>query len=126
MDELRTEARMPTEAMLERSGLGQFDGSSGGDVGGKLMQSGGREADAERSERLAQHALDLGGGPAVLGAGQCLQHSAGVAASLVFDLTGHARAGGGALSAGDWRCPCAAACCAHAILRYLELVFYER
>jgi len=74
-------------------GLGQFDGSSGGDVGRKLMQSGGREADAERSERLAQHALDLGGGPAVLGAGQCLQHSAGVTASLVFDLTGHARAG---------------------------------
>ena len=33
----------------------------------------------------------------MLGAGQCLQHSAGVAASLVFDLTGHARAGGGAL-----------------------------
>jgi len=106
-------------------GLGQFDGSSGGDVGRKLMQSGGREADAERSERLAQHALDLGGGPAVLGAGQCLQHSAGVAASLVFDLTGHARADGGTLPAGHWRCPCAAACCAHAILRYLELVFYE-
>jgi hypothetical protein len=43
-------------------------------------------ADAERGERLAQHALDLGGGLVVLGAGQCVQHSAGVAASLVFDL----------------------------------------
>jgi len=32
---------------------------------------------------------------------------------------------GGALSARHWRCPCAAGCCAHAILRYLEQVFYE-
>ncbi len=57
--------------------LGQFDGSSGGDVGRKLMQFGGRQADAERGERFAQHALDLGDGPVVLGAGQSLQHRAG-------------------------------------------------
>ena len=80
---------------------GQLDGPAGRDVCGEFLQRRRGQANAQRREGVAQHALDLRRGSAALTAGERPQHGLGVAAPLLFHLTADAGApwcpaGGGA------------------------------